>query len=105
MSDSGSETKTSQRAAMDSELQRNFEQFDSLIQILNTDMGSLAQEKKPVVEYTIRPKRDADIMEELQVVNKNLRLLVAKVIYLQSIFSDVTERLNWISFLTSWWRS
>ena len=92
MSDSSSETKTSQRAAMDSELQRNFEQFDSLIQILHTDMGNLTQETKPVVEYTIRPKRDADVIEELQVVNKNLRLLVAKVIDFQLMFHRM--RLN-----------
>lgn len=74
------------------EILKTFDEADSLLQILSERKYSpsvkenkvnqlpvevASYQQKPV--FTIRPKSDADVIEELQIVNSNLRNLVDRV--------------------------
>ncbi|CAL8077916.1 unnamed protein product [Orchesella dallaii] len=72
------------------EILKNFDEADSLLQILSERKYNPAVKEnkvhlsenvacyKPV--FTIRPKNDADVIEELQMVNSNLRNLVDRLL-------------------------
>lgn len=73
------------------EIHKTFDEADSLLQILSERKYNpatkenkvqvpemvAAYHKQPV--FTIRPKSEADVIEELQIVNSNLRNLVDQV--------------------------
>ncbi|CAG7725828.1 unnamed protein product [Allacma fusca] len=68
---------------MDHAIRRNFEEIDSLLQILS-DTKTLPQgneENKGArfMGYSKFPKSDKDVIEELQTVNSNLRSLVSEL--------------------------
>jgi len=85
-------TKTNTYSTSHPEILRQIDEADSLLQILchrkqavhNADVGdgdghegasALKQH-----EFTIKPKSDAEVIEELQIVNLNLRSLVDKLL-------------------------
>ncbi|XP_035713371.1 uncharacterized protein LOC110856799 isoform X2 [Folsomia candida] len=75
-----------------SDIFRQIDEVDSLLQILSnsktpTVVGyrdlqrtESAEEAARALEFTIRPRNDAEVIEELQMVNSNLRALVDKLL-------------------------